>query len=154
VLYSFHGGSDGWLPRSGLTLDSAGNFYGTTEAGGSANSGTIFELASDGTESVLYSFQGGNDGVDPISGVIMDKTGDLYGTTFLGGSNDCDQSGCGIAFELTPAGTETILYAFGAPPNGQQPAAALLMGKHDVLYGTTTSGGQGDHGIVFKLTTK
>src|SRR5580700_11195455 len=85
-LYNFTGGMDGSNPASSLTFDSAGNAYGTTAAGGDFDLGTVFMLTPSGGEQVLCSFQGGDDGSDPHSGVILDATGNLYGTAVAGGS--------------------------------------------------------------------
>jgi uncharacterized repeat protein (TIGR03803 family) len=81
VLYSFTGGGDGANPRAGLIFDPSGALYGTTVSGGSHGRGTVFKLAPSGTESVLYSFQGGSDGAAPFAGLIFDASGALYGTT-------------------------------------------------------------------------
>jgi uncharacterized repeat protein (TIGR03803 family) len=98
VLYSFQGMPDGANPGAGsLTMDTAGNLYGTTLAGGSHNYGTVFELSTAGKETVLYSFAGGGDGVAPEAGLTWDAKGNLYGTTSEGG-----QHGQGSVFKLTP----------------------------------------------------
>jgi uncharacterized repeat protein (TIGR03803 family) len=85
----------------------------------------------------------------------MDKSGNLYGTTYNGGSNGCRKSGCGTVFELAPDGTETVLYAFrkhqGQYPHGQYPAGGLLLGKSGLLYGTATAGGPDNVGVVFSV---
>ena len=153
VLYSFQGGSDGSGPITGLTADSAGNLYGTTTYSGSNDDGTVFKVTPGGTETVLYSFQPGGGGEFPDAGVILDKAGNLYGTTYEGGDSGCKGRGCGVVFKLAPDGTETVLYAFGSR-HGASPAAGLLMGKNDTLYGTTTAGGKDRDGVVFKVTTK
>src|SRR5260370_1379392 len=101
VLYSFGAGNDGVFPYAGLIKDSAGNLYGTTYEGGGAGCGgsgcgTVFEVAPDGTEPVLYAFAGGNDGAFPGGGLIKDSAGNLFGTTAWGGSTSCNNgSGCG-----------------------------------------------------------
>ena len=112
VLYTFCSVSnctDGVSPFGPLVFDRSGNLYGTTEAGGTNSMGTVFKLTpgSKGkwTETVLYSFQNdGQDGVSPYAGVTFDEKGNLYGTTFFGGSSEeCGIGvGCGIVFELTP----------------------------------------------------
>ena len=84
-LYNFTGGTDGGDPATPLTFDSAGNAYGTTAAGGDFNFGTVFMLTPSGQETVLYSFTGGDDGLDPHGGVTLDSAGNLYGTTVAGG---------------------------------------------------------------------
>jgi uncharacterized repeat protein (TIGR03803 family) len=111
-------------------------------------------ISRDGTKTVLYAFQGGKDGLDPRSDVIMDKAGNLYGTTTGGGGVGCKKfDGCGTAFKVTPAGKEKVLYAFGGK-SGSMPEAGLLFGKKGALYGTTSGGGKPKDGVVFSLTTK
>lgn len=87
ILHSFAGGTtDGAQPDAGLIMDSAGNLYGTTADGGTYGAGTVFKISANGTETVLYSFAGGTtDGAQPEAGLIMDSTGNLYGTTRSGG---------------------------------------------------------------------
>jgi len=84
VLHRFKGGTDGANPYAGVTLDSAGNLYGTSYKGGAANAGVVYKLDPSGEETVLYSFTGGADGANPYAGVILDAAGNLYGTTCYG----------------------------------------------------------------------
>ena len=152
VLYAFKGGSDGAVPYAGVIADAAGNLYGTTSEGGTCvqtNCGTIFKLAPDGTETVLYSFQGGSDGRTPESALIRDHAGNLYGTTYYGGAR-CKAAGCGIVFKLAPDGTETVLSELGNL-RGIKSAAGLLKDKHGILYGTATAGGTNNDGVVFSV---
>jgi len=158
VLYSFCPVSkcaDGEQPYAGLIEDKSGSLYGTTYLGGADNFGTIFELAPDGTESVLYSFSGSSrDGANPLAGLIVDSAGNLYGTTAGGGhynDNKCEPGGCGTVFELAPDGTETVLYRFTGGKDGGNPYAGLIMDKAGNLYGTTLFGGPGGSGVVFRL---
>lgn len=174
LLYSFQGGaSDGAAPSAGLILDSSGNLYGTTGDGGTgsctnplqpAGCGTVFKLAADSngsyTESVLYSFQGGiPDGDEPQAGLIMDSSGNLYGTTASGGSQSCNNFiGCGTVFKLAPGSngsyTESLLYTFrGEPTDGSAPSS-IIVDSGGNLFGTTFSGGTSSYsgGTVFKLT--
>jgi uncharacterized repeat protein (TIGR03803 family) len=152
VLYAFQGGSDGWSPQNGVVEDGAGNLYGTTWAGGTSDDGTVFKVTPDGSESVLHSFQGGTDGSFPQAGVILDKTGNLYGTTSNGGcSGRCGGGGGGVVYELASDGTEMVLYAFDKRRFGRNPAAGLLLGKRGYLYGTTAAGGDDNDGVVFEL---
>src|ERR1035441_9689320 len=158
VLYSFYGGTDGNGPEAGLIFDAAGNLYGTTGAGGTANTGTAFELtptAGGGwTEKVLYSFGAyGTDGVVPYAGLIFDAAGNLYGTTYAGGT----YYQYGTVFELTPAAgggwTEKVLHNFVANgTDGYYPWAGLAFDRFGNLYGTTSTGGTYEGGIVFELT--
>jgi len=173
VLYSFCSQSnctDGANPAAGLIMDGAGNLYGTTIFGGTGSpaNGTVFMLTPDPTgtvwtETVLYLFCSQTncaDGANPRAGLIMDATGNLYGTTQGGGGH-----GSGVVFELTPdptgtVWTETVLYSFcSQTPNcadGSGPVAGLIMDAAGNLYGTTFRGGNGadifGNGVVFELT--
>jgi len=108
VLYSFRGSpTDGAFPYAGLVRDSAGNLYGTTAYGGTSENGAVFELAAAGTERVLYSFTGGKDGAVPRAPLVLDSTGNLYGTTYSGGVTGANCGGsplntCGVVFTLKP----------------------------------------------------
>jgi uncharacterized repeat protein (TIGR03803 family) len=150
VLYSLGAiANDGVQPEAGLITDSAGNFYGTTMSGGANDRGTVFKIAS-GTESVLYSFgASAADGTQAESDLIMDSAGNLYGTTPGGGAN-----GDGTVYKISPSGTETILYSFGAnATDGQAPFEGLLMDSAGNLYGTTEGGGaHSNGGTVFKIS--
>jgi uncharacterized repeat protein (TIGR03803 family) len=148
VLYAFSGSAgDGSHPYGNLIEDGAGDFYGTTAYGGSANAGTVFELAPDGTETVLYSFSGMTDGSNPMSGLIEDGSGNLYGTTFYGGT-----SKDGVVYKLAPDGTETVLYAFPGLNDGARPYGGVIADSTGNLYGTTEYGAWNSYGLVFKLT--
>ena len=157
VLYSFGGTGDGAHPRASLILGSNGDLYGTTAyGGGTSNDGTVFQLApsttgNGWTETVLYRFKGGTtDGALPYAPLIF-GSGDLYGTTYGGGT-----SSVGTVFQLAPSTTggswtETVLYSFkGGTTDGANPAAALILGSGD-LYGTTYGGGTSSVGTVFQL---
>ena len=145
ILHNFTGGSDGGYPQSSLIADASGNLYGTTGGNWGANyPGTVFKIAPDGTFTTLYSFTGGQDGDSPHT-LVMDKSGNLYGTTYHGGAN-----GDGTIFELTSTGTEIVLHSFGSVANdGLFPYEGVtLAGKW--LYGTTGFGGTSNDGTVFK----
>jgi len=87
LLYSFTGSPDGATPYGGVIMDKSGTLYGTTTFGGADSAGTVYKMSKSGKkETVLYSFTGGSDGSEPFAGVIMDKSGNLYGTTVAGGS--------------------------------------------------------------------
>jgi len=153
VLFNFDG-ADGTGPSAGLIFDAAGNLYGTTSSGGANGTGTVFELSPNAhggrTGTVLYSFGFAPDGVNPMSSLIFDGSGNLYGTTFNGGAN------YGIVYELSPGNgkwTETILYTFTGGSDGGAPLAGLVFDVAGNLYGTTERGGTyNSYGTVFELT--
>ncbi len=158
VLYAFQGGADGAFPRAGLVADKKGNLYGTTSAGGGPSDSTycnhdlgqqgcgiVFKVALDGTETVLYAFRNVSDGAGPVAGLITDRAGNLYGTTFAGGT------GGGTVFKLAPNGRETVLHDFQGGNDGGQPAGGLLADSAGNFYGTTAQGGGNADGIVYKL---
>lgn len=171
MIYSFPTG--GYYPNlfnpttfpSPLIADSAGNLYGETQAAGTKNVGMVYELspAPNGTwlETTLYSFSGGDGGVAPSGGLIMDNAGNLYGTTLYGAKDAVSnqwRSGNGVVFELRPGKngvwTEKTLHQFaGYPTDGAQSVAGLALDSAGNLYGTTTIGGScGGCGTVFELT--
>ncbi|HEX4157931.1 MAG TPA: choice-of-anchor tandem repeat GloVer-containing protein [Rhizomicrobium sp.] len=151
VLYAFEGGSDGQAPDGKLIADKEGNLYGTTADGGTSGLGTVYKLAGDGSETVLYSFSGGSDGDEPLGRLLFDSSGNLYGTTLVGGGNGCVfGAGCGTVFKLAPNGAETLLHVFKGGNDGALPYADLIK-KADGLYGTASSGGPYCCGTVFKL---
>ena len=159
VLYTFTG-SDGANPQAGLVRDSSGNLYGTTSNGGAYGLGTVFELVNSSgsfTEKVLYSFGATvADGAMPIAGLLIDNSGNLYGTTMMGGSvTACGGYGCGTVFELVNSSgtyTEKLLHGFGGVDDGESPAAALIMDNAGKLYGTTEGGGSSlEIGSAFEI---
>jgi len=166
VLYTFSGRADGADPEAGLTMDRAGNLYGTTSLGGYYDFGTVFKLSNRGSGWVfnnLYSFQGLSDGGYPQARVTIGPDGSFYGTT--SGSYD----GGGTVFNLRPPATAcktslcdwtyTVLYSFtGGPSDGDEPTAEVVFDQVGNLYGTTVGGGlescpgmYGGCGVVFKL---
>ena len=163
VLHHFGGGSDGTFPVGGLIIDRSGALYGATSGGGTARQGTIYKLTPQPSggyaETVLYSFQGGSDGADPVlTHLLADATGALYGTTLSGGAAGCYRfDGCGTIFKLTPQGSggyaESILHRFGSTPDGAFPVGDLLIDRTGALYGTARGGGGSRRrGTVFKLS--
>jgi uncharacterized repeat protein (TIGR03803 family) len=152
VLYNFTGKSDGGLPQAALIMDAAGNLYGTASQGGSGcaapGCGTVFKIDPSNHESVLHSFTAGNDGGNPEAGLIMDAAGNLYGTTFGGGSG-----GQGIVFKIDTSNHESVLYSFTGGSDGGGPVAGLIMDAAGNLYGTTAGGGSSGQGAVFKIDT-
>jgi uncharacterized repeat protein (TIGR03803 family) len=158
ILYSFQEGNDAFSPDSGVVVDKKGNLYGTTFHGGNYLAGTVYKVTSSGTETLLHSFTGGADGGSPFGGVVLDRKGNLYGTTQYGGtSQNCGSTGCGTVFKITPEGIETVLYSFVGGTDGQWPWAGVVLDKQGNLYGTTWVGGGtgcGGYGCgtVFMLT--
>jgi uncharacterized repeat protein (TIGR03803 family) len=158
TIYFFGSGTDASLPLGTLVLDKKGALYGAAQYGGTQNDGAIFKLTpnkSGYSETVIYSFRNGSDGDFPQAGLVMDKQGALYGTTFYGGPGSCD-GGCGTVFKLTPSGSgydKSILYAFKDYVDGYLPFAAVTLDESTgVIYGTTWWGGTTHDGNVFKLT--
>jgi uncharacterized repeat protein (TIGR03803 family) len=150
ILYRFTGRADGASPAGALVFDRAGNIYGTAGAGGNLvtcgdGCGVVFKLTpSNGswTESVLYNFTGVPDGMEPTSGVIFDNSGNLYGTTFLGGIEGgfWGVYGNGTVFELSPSEsgwTEKILCQFQGGCEGANPQGGLIIDSAGNLFGTT-----------------
>jgi len=136
VLYAFRGGADGGIPEGNLILDAKGNLYGTTYGNGTTLPGTVFKLPQKGKETVLHGFRGGKDGENPAAGLIMDASGNLYGTTSgIGGGS------LGTVFKLSPSRKETVLWTFKGPPDGATPFASLIQDAMGNLHGTTYIGG-------------
>ena len=162
VVHSFTGGADGRIPAAGLTMDRAGNLYGTASAGGtqycSGNGcGVVFKLSSIGGNwifTTLYNFQQGSDGANPTARVIFGPNGNLYGTTSQGGGvgDACNAllGGCGTVFKLSPPASacksalcpwrETVLYRFNGD-DGASPGGEVVFDQSGNLYGTTAFGG-------------
>jgi uncharacterized repeat protein (TIGR03803 family) len=158
VLHNFTGGLGGGQPYAGVIRDSAGNLYGTTSSGGTANAGVVYKLDTAGHEMVLYNFTGGTDGSEPLAGVIRDSAGNLYGTTAYGGT-PCpppvqgDPPGCGVVYRLDTAGRETVLYSFTGGADGSVPYAGVIRDSAGSLYGTTYAGGTANDGVVYRVDT-
>ena len=186
VLYNFTG-ADGAGPSAELLRDSVGNLYGTTAQGGhqsgacnlgnegNGTCGVVFELIRCDSEpsgyeyKVLYRFTGGRDGGNPVSGLVRDASGNLYGTTLLGGANSsvciAFESGvsptCGVVFKLSPTGalptntrlwSETVLHTFTGGWDGGNPLGPdLIQDLAGNLYGTAYLGGVYFAGVVFRL---
>jgi len=159
VLYNFPATPDLYFPDAGLTLDSSNNIYGTREYGGSFGSGTAFEVPAGGVGTILHNFGAAGDGKQPRAGVVVDANGDIYGTTYHGGTGKCGTSGgCGSVFEIASGGTLKILHSFDnrLPLEGKFPWSDLLLDSQGNIYGTTWKGGdrsifsQG-YGTAFKI---
>jgi uncharacterized repeat protein (TIGR03803 family) len=156
LLYSFTGGNDGATPQS-LIEGSDGNFYGTNANGGSSacqqGCGTVFKITPAGVLTSLYVFTGAADGANPVS-VIQGSDGNFYGAALYGGviNNSCGSAGCGVLFKVTAAGSESALYSFTATGSDGGLPVGVLQGTDGNFYGTTTFGGSGGNGTVFKVT--
>ena len=153
-LYSFHGQPDGSFPYGALLRAGSGKIYGTTYYGGENGIGCVYELSPrpvgqwDGR--VIYSFQEGSDGNSPISNLVRDAAGNLFGTTSEGGL------GSGAIFKLTPNGggqwTESVVHPFAGPPDGGFSYNGMVVDRFGNFYGATVHGGTDDDGCVYKFT--
>ena len=154
TLYSFRGQPDGSFPYGALLRAASGKFYGTTYYGGRTGIGAVYELAPRQTgewrERVIYSFQNGTDGNSPISNLVQDAAGNLYGTTSEGGS------GSGTIFKLSPVGgghwTESVVHAFEGPPDGSSSYNGMVVDPFGNFYGATVHGGNNDDGSIYQFT--
>ncbi len=153
ALYRFTGGLDGANPGYGqLVFDQSGSIYGTTGGGGDVGSGVVYQLTHSGgswQESVLHSFDGMGDGLEPLSGVVFDSQANLYGTTYQGGAQ-----GKGTVFELTPSGPGWVISKqHDIADEGNSPYAGVLLDQSGNVYGATLLGGPGNGGAIFQLAT-
>jgi uncharacterized repeat protein (TIGR03803 family) len=154
TIYTFQGQPDASFPYGALLFDPSGNIYGTTYYGGANGIGAVYKLSpqpvGEWTEDVIYSFQQGTDGNSPISNLVFDKTGNLYGTTSEGGL------GSGTIFKLSPVGggnwTETVVHAFEGPPDGGFAYNGMVVDIFGNFYGATVHGGENNDGSVYKFT--
>ncbi len=152
TIWAFGGTGDGTQPECDLVMDKSGNLYGTTYGGGAYNAGTVFELSKVNgvwTETVLHSFRGYGDGVEPYAGLLMAGSGTFYGTTLYGGNY-----GNGAVFKLFQSrGVWKVktVYSFNGS-DGYEPWGPVIMDKNGALYGTTYAGGYWDVGVVFMLS--
>ena len=174
ILHKFRGGnSDGCSTSGFVILDQAGDLFGATASGGGGvnntfcnhGCGTVFKMTRNAngtfTENVIHRFTGENeDGRNPLGGLVFDKSGNLWGTTQVGGQSKSSTCGaddlCGTVFELTPntngTWTESTLFSFSDDSTGFNPVTNLVIDKEGNLYGTTVNGGNDLGGLVFKLT--
>ncbi len=159
VLYNFTGGADGGEPYKGVTLDAQGNLYGTAVTGGSGSCeggcGVLFKLTHSGanwTQSVIHTFTGGTDGSGPGSPVVLDKAGNIYGTTPTGGSK-----GVGVVYQLKPKGatgwTFLVIHTFTGGNDGSGGSAGrILIDATGNLFGVCTVGGANGSGVAYEMT--
>jgi uncharacterized repeat protein (TIGR03803 family) len=153
TLYSFCSLSDcadGSFPVGSPIMKADGNLYGVTQNGGSLGYGTVFEVTPEGKETVLYSFMGGSDGANPSARLTQDAAGNLYGTTYNGGT-----SALGTVFKLTPADVESVLHSFcslSGCSDGIEPEGNVILDAAGNLYGVTSEGGINNNGVAFEIT--
>ncbi|MFY9986015.1 MAG: choice-of-anchor tandem repeat GloVer-containing protein [Chthoniobacterales bacterium] len=159
VIHTFTGPPDGSTPSSGLMLGKDGVLYGVTGNGGTAGYGVVFMLTppasgqGNWTETILYNFEGGSDGIAPYGTLIADGNGILYGSTVGGGS-----ANAGVVFSLTPPAAgqkewaEAVLYTFHGNPDGVSPTNGLVRDDTGTIYGMTSAGGTNGAGTVYRLT--
>lgn len=158
-VYSFSGGIDGRDPATQLTFDHSGNAFGTTAGGGEFDFGAVFELTPtpDGwVQTVIYSFAGGNDGLDPHGGVTLGPDGALYGTAVAGGNAGiCAGDGCGVVYKLTLSGGvwfQTTIHNFKGGNDGWGPGGRVVFDAAGNLFGTTPNGGTHEAGTIFMMS--
>src|SRR6185295_2765337 len=152
-LHLFAAGvTNGDRPNAGLIQGSDGNFYGTTQFGGSATMGTVFRISPSGDYTNLYSFGsiGIFDGWQPLAPLVQGRDGNFYGTTFMQGTNSCK---CGNLFRISPSGSYSNLHYFsGLTNDGGYPNGALIQGSDGNFYGTTFGGGTHGAGVIFRIS--
>src|SRR5580698_8894511 len=134
IMYAFSG-FDGGLPQSELLEGNDGLFYGTTGAGGTHNTGTVFKITTAGTLTTIYNFTGGADGCNPRTGLILGSDGFFYGTASGGGA------GFGTIYQVSASGAFTTVYTFTGGIDGGVPDIRLAEGNDGLFYGTTRQGG-------------
>lgn len=152
LLHSFAGTPGGGYPRyENLIMDTKGNLYGVTQAGGTNSYGIVFKLSKSGKFTVLHNFIGGTtDGCLPFGTLVMDKKDNLYGT-----AESCGSSGDGVVWKLSKKGVETVLHNFaGGSSDGAIPIAGVIMDAKGNLYGNTEEGGSASLGTVYELNKK
>ena len=161
TLFSFTVADNFW-PQGGLVQDAKGNLYGATGGGGTYGVGTVYELSPPAqaggawTKTTIYNFLSwGTTGNLPSSGLTMDSTGALYGTTYVGGDSRCV---CGVLYKLIPpalqggAWTQQVLHAFTSwRSDGRLPNAAIVINSQGTIYGVTQQGGAWDSGVLYQV---
>lgn len=158
VIHQFRAGSDGKYPDSLLSMDLAGNLYGTTQEGGSAQNGTVYKISSIGKESIVFAANTTNAWIWP-EGITAAANGKFYGTNLIGGDSSCPfgGDGCGEVYELNSRWTLTDLHAFTGGTDGGEPNAGVIVDAAENIYGTAHFGGEGGCyagvgcGTIFKV---
>ena len=161
TLHKFNGAPGGGYPLGGLVQARDGTLYGTTSTGGAhLQGGTVFSITRAGKFKTVYNFcakKNCTDGANPEASLIQASDGNLYGTTYHGGTNtDSCSGGCGTIFKITPAGTLITVYNFCSQPgciDGYYPESGLVQATNGTFYGTTFYGGKsGSAGTVYSLS--
>ena len=147
LLYTFTGKDDGASPYAPPIQAADGNFYGTTEIGGTSHAGTIYKMTPTGTLATLHSFDNTH-GAQPIGPLVQGTDGNFYGTTVSGGP-----ANAGTVFKITSAGKFTVLHNFDGS-DGFDPSSLLVQGSDGSFYGTAYSGGKQGTGTIFKITAQ
>ena len=157
AIHAFSGGSDGKYPYGDLIFDSSGNLYGTAYQGGAPGYGVVFQLQPNSkggwSEKVLHSFANTPAG-NPVAGLVMDSSDNLYGTTILGETEASCGGGCGALFKLLPsagAWSYKVVHVFGQGTDGYHPSGDLILDASGNVYGTTQAGGSSGLGTVFEI---
>ncbi|HSI60792.1 MAG TPA: choice-of-anchor tandem repeat GloVer-containing protein [Ideonella sp.] len=150
-LHSFNGGTDpstgGAQPFAGLVRAPDGNFYGTSQVGGSNDVGTVYRMTPDGTVTTVHSF-GPTGGNTPVGNLTVGSDGALYGTTSAGGR--CGF--CGTVFKIDTEGRYSVVHGFSAAAEGATPSGGLLLANDGNFYGTLFYGGTNRNGALFRMT--
>jgi uncharacterized repeat protein (TIGR03803 family) len=160
-IYSFTGGPDGYAPAGQLALGADGDFYGVTSYNtiqGNLFYGTVFKITPGGALTTLYKLDGFvnfTDGVIPLAGLCQGSDGNFYGTTYTGYDINYDgniyNSSYGTVFSITPSGTFATLTALNGADDGANPKTALVQGSDGNYYGTTSTGGPGGQGTIYRI---
>jgi uncharacterized repeat protein (TIGR03803 family) len=148
TLYSFTNGTDGSGPVAGLVQASDGLLYGSAEFGGNYSDGTLFRISTNGAFTELYAFTGGDDGNEPFADMVIASDGNLYGSTFIGGSADS-----GSLFTMDTSGNFVSAFSFPGAGDGANPHCVLVQAPNGNMYGTGINGGTNGQGAIFSLTT-
>jgi uncharacterized repeat protein (TIGR03803 family) len=160
TLYTFPGGADGISPRWHLLRNSKGVFHGVTQFGGdsahcaisSAGCGVVFTVDASAKERVLHTFKQASGGAEP-SGGLLDFADNFYGVTVYGGTvNSTCTFGCGVVYRVNNSGKYSVLYRFTGGADGGLPSGSLTKDAAGNLYGVTDTGGNGNNGVIYKIT--
>jgi uncharacterized repeat protein (TIGR03803 family) len=161
TLYTFPGGAAGNSPRWHLLRSASGVFHGVTQFGGnttncaisSAGCGVVFTVNASAKERVLHAFGKQASGGEEPSGGLLDVAGNFYGVTVYGGTtNSACTFGCGVVYRVSNNGKYSVLYSFTGAADGGLPSGSLTEDAAGNLYGVTDTGGNGNNGVIYKIT--